>query len=64
VCWSPYLNQRRWINHEVFPDWPGFLPQREQATWRQTFVEQRAKLLGDMQALDERYSRRRPEINV
>jgi hypothetical protein len=39
---------------KLFPLWPGFLPQRQQASWREMFVEQRDKLEADIEALDAR----------
>ncbi len=44
---------------EVFPDWPGFLPQRRSAIWRETFMEQRTKLLAEWEDLDRRFENSR-----
>jgi len=53
-------HRRRWEQgQKLFPNWPGFLPERQSSSWRQQVIEQGAKLLADWEALDERYRRQR-----
>src|SRR5437667_3567800 len=37
---------------ELFPNWPGFLPQRQLAVWREFYLERQTKLIADFEALD------------
>jgi hypothetical protein len=46
---------------KLFPLCPGFLPQRQNASWRETFIEQRDKLEADIAALDARCNQRNLE---
>ena len=41
----------------LFPNWPGFLPQRRLSTLRGFFEERRAKLINCFEELDERFRR-------
>lgn len=46
---------------KLFPNWPGFLPQRRLSTLRGFFEERRAKLINCFEELDERYRRQQGE---
>ena len=45
----------------LFPNWPGFLPQRQSATLREFFEQRRAKFGNSWEELDDRYRRRLAE---
>lgn len=45
----------------LFPQWPGFLPHRQQPIWRDFFIEQEAKVCRDWEAIDTKYEGNMPE---
>ncbi len=46
---------------KLFPFWPGFLLARQQARWREIFIEQRAKLNDGWDSLDARFEQSKME---
>jgi hypothetical protein len=46
---------------KLFPHWPGFLLPRRQMSWRETFIEQRDKLMTNWEGLDARYEQSKME---
>ncbi|GEM_PF-3458491 len=46
---------------KLFPNWPGFLPQRQLPSWREFFIERQAKLSDHWEELDARYRRQMAE---
>jgi len=61
IMGNPAEKCRPWWEkaQELFPNWPGFLPERRSESWRHVFVEKEAKALADWEALDAKFEQQR-----